>query len=126
MAQKNFLIIDGSSLLHRAFYALPLLSNQSGEYTNGVYGLATMMNRILAELQPTKLAVCFDKSRVTFRNDFYPEYKGQRKPTPLELKSQFELAKEMLDAQAIAWEEMAGFEADDIIGTLAQRAQAIA
>jgi DNA polymerase-1 len=122
MAKSKFLIIDGSSLLHRAFYALPLLTNKQGEYTNAVYGLANMLNRVLNEIAPERLVVCFDKSRITFRNDFYAEYKGQRKPTPVELKPQFELAKRMLSAQSVVWEEIEGFEADDIIGTLAKKA----
>ena len=122
MAKEKFLIIDGSSLLHRAFYALPLLTTKNGEFTNGVYGLATMLNRVMNEMQPAKRVVCFDKSRITFRNEFFSDYKAQRKPTPNELKSQFELAKEMLDAQGIVWEEIEGYEADDIIGTLSRKA----
>lgn len=124
MANAKFLIVDGSSLLHRAFFALPILTNAQGEYTNAVYGFATMFNRILAEVRPSRVAVCFDKSRRTFRTDMYADYKGQRSATPSELSPQFETCKQMLDAMGVVWEEVAGFEADDIIGTLAKNASA--
>lgn len=120
---SKFLIVDGSSLLHRAFFALPLtMTNAKGEHTNAVYGFATMFNKILKEERPDMAAVCFDKSRVTFRTEIYADYKGQRAATPSELSEQFELTKQMLDAMGVVWEEVAGFEADDIIGTLAKRA----
>lgn len=120
---SKFLIVDGSSLLHRAFFALPLtMTNAKGEHTNAVYGFATMFNKILKDEQPDMAAVCFDKSRVTFRTEIYADYKGQRAATPSELSEQFELTKRMLEAMGVVWEEVAGFEADDIIGTLAKRA----
>lgn len=120
---SKFLIVDGSSLLHRAFFALPLtMTNAKGKHTNAVYGFATMFNKILKEERPDMAAVCFDKSRVTFRTEIYADYKGQRAATPSELSEQFELTKQMLDAMGVVWEEVAGFEADDIIGTLAKRA----
>ncbi len=124
MANAKFLIVDGSSLLHRAFFALPILTNAQGEYTNAVYGFATMFNRILEQQRPSRVAVCFDKSRHTFRTDMYADYKGQRAATPSELSPQFETCKQMLDAMGVRWEEVAGFEADDIIGTLAKKAAA--
>jgi DNA polymerase-1 len=124
MSKQKFLIVDGSSLLHRAFFALPILTNAQGEYTNAVYGFATMLNRILEKEQPSRVAVCFDKSRVTFRTEIFAEYKGQRAATPSELSPQFESCKHMLEAMGIVWEEVAGFEADDIIGTLAKNAGA--
>ncbi len=121
----KFLIVDGSSLLHRAFFALPLtMTNPKGEHTNAVYGFATMFNRILDIEQPDMAAVCFDKSRHTFRTDIYADYKGQRAATPGELSPQFELCKRMLEAMGVIWEEVAGYEADDIIGTLAKKAGA--
>lgn len=120
----KFLIVDGSSLLHRAFFALPLLTNSNGEYTNAVYGFATMLNPVLEREKPDKAAVCFDKSRHTFRTELYADYKGQRAATPGELSPQFELCKRLLEAMGVAWEEVAGFEADDIIGTLAKKAAA--
>ena len=118
--QHKFLIVDGSSLIHRAFFALPLLTNAQGQYTNAVYGFATMLQKILAAEKPDRVAVCFDKSRVTFRTEIYAAYKGTRSETPEELKPQFELAKQLLEAMGVVWEEIAGYEADDIIGTLAR------
>ena len=124
MDKIKFLIVDGSSLLHRAFFALPLLTNPQGEYTNAVYGFATMFNRILEQEKPQRVAVCFDKSRVTFRTALFADYKGQRAATPSELSPQFETCKRLLEAMGIVWEEIEGFEADDIIGTLSKKAAA--
>ncbi len=118
----KFVIIDGSSLVHRAFYALPLLATAAGQYTNAAYGFTMMLVRLLAEVKPDAVAVAFDKGRVTFRTEQYKEYKAQRKATPAELAEQFPLVRELLDAMGIAVLEEAGFEADDIIGTLACRA----
>lgn len=118
--REKFLIIDGSSLIHRAFYAWPLLTNNNGEYTNAVYGLAIMMNKVLETENPSKVAICFDKSRVTFRTEIYEDYKGGRHATPDELKPQFELAKTLMEKMGITWEEIENYEADDIIGTLAR------
>ena len=75
---EKILLLDGSSLLHRAFYALPPLSNHQGEYTNGVYIFMRMLMRLVRERHPDYLVVCFDKGRTTFRNQFFPEYKGTR------------------------------------------------
>ncbi len=118
----KFVIIDGSSLVHRAFYALPLLTTASGQYTNAVYGFTTMMVKLLTELKPDFMVVAFDKGKITFRNDAYAEYKAHRKPTPRELSEQFPLTKDVLEALGIRAIEEAGFEADDIIGTLAAKA----
>ena len=120
MADK-FLIIDGSSLLHRAFFALPPLMNSQGQHTGAVYGLCNMLLRLLKEVQPKWMAVAFDKSRHTFRTEMYPDYKGQRKPTPGELKEQFPLAMEVLQSLNIPVLELDDYEADDIIGTLAAK-----
>ncbi|MBP2653498.1 MAG: polymerase [Firmicutes bacterium] len=119
---RKFLIIDGSSLVHRAFYALPLLTTAAGQYTNAVYGFTTMIVKLLNDYKPNMIGVAFDKSRVTFRSKVYAEYKAHRKPTPPELAEQFPLAQEILCAFGIPVFEEAGFEADDIIGTLACRA----
>jgi DNA polymerase-1 len=118
----KFIIIDGSSLVHRAFYALPLLTTASGQYTNAVYGFTTMLVKLLGELKPDFMVVAFDKGKITFRNDSYAEYKAHRKPTPRELAEQFPLAKDVLAALGIRMIEEAGYEADDIIGTLACKA----
>jgi DNA polymerase I len=119
----KFVIIDGSSLVHRAFYALPLLTTAAGLYTNAVYGFTTMLVKLLADIKPDAMAVAFDKSRVTFRNEAYAEYKAQRKATPSELAEQFPLVREMVRAFGIPALEEAGFEADDIIGSLACQAR---
>ena len=119
---RKFVIIDGSSLVHRAFYALPLLTTADGLYTNAVYGFTMMMVKLLDELKPDLIVVAFDKSKITFRNDLYAEYKAHRKPTPGELSQQFSLVKDILEALGITAIEQAGYEADDIIGTLAARA----
>ncbi len=118
----KFIIIDGSSLVHRAFYALPLLTTASGQYTNAVYGFTTMLVKLLVELKPDFMVVAFDKGKITFRNDAYAEYKAHRKPTPRELSEQFPLTKDLLAALGIRMIEEAGYEADDIIGTLASKA----
>ncbi|MGI5891846.1 MAG: DNA polymerase I [Bacillota bacterium] len=120
---EKLLLIDGSSLLHRAFYALPLLHNALGEYTNGVYGFMTMLNRMLTEQNPDYIIICFDKGRITFRNQISGDYKATRKETPSELSNQFEILKEVLSAAGIFWRELAGYEADDLLGTFARQAE---
>ena len=120
---KRLLLIDGSSLLHRAFYALPLLSTNQGEYTNGVYGFIRMLNKTLQDVKPDYAVICFDKSRVTFRNRIFDGYKGQRKETPNELRSQFQLIKEVLDAMNLSWRELEDYEADDLLGTFDKAAE---
>lgn len=121
MADK-FLVIDGSSLIHRAFFALPPLTTRQGLNTGAVYGLCNMLLKLLDDVQPKYMAVAFDKSRKTFRTELYPEYKGQRKPTPSELSEQFPLAMKVLEALGIATLELDNYEADDIIGTFAVHA----
>lgn len=120
---KKFIIIDGSSLVHRAFYALPLLQTAAGHYTNAVYGFTTMLVKLLEQMNPDYIAVAFDKSKVTFRNELYEAYKGQRKETPKELAEQFPLIKDLLHAFGICVLEEQGYEADDIIGTLSLKAE---
>lgn len=118
VTMKKFLIVDGHSLIHRAFYALPLLTNSQGDFTNAVYGFTNMLTRILAEEEPDYALVCFDKGRETFRTQEFPEYKGHRKATPVELRPQFLLIKKFLQAMHVAFIEMDGYEADDLIGTM--------
>ncbi len=117
---EKFLLVDGSNVLHRAFYALPLLTNRQGEYTNAVYGFMVMLEKLLQEVNPTYVAICFDKSRITFRSAVYEQYKAQRQATPAELSPQFELIKEVLAVYGIKALELDQYEADDIIGTLAK------
>ncbi|MBP2663256.1 MAG: polA [Firmicutes bacterium] len=121
MSQK-FIIIDGSSLVHRAFHALPMLRTADGLYTNAVYGFTTMLVKLLTEYKPDLVAVALDKSRVTFRTEAYQQYKGHRQATPSELSEQFPLVRELLQALGIATLEEQGYEADDIIGTLSEKA----
>jgi len=113
----KFLIIDGSSLVHRAFYALPILTNREGVFTNAVYGFTNMLLKIIEQEQPKYLAVAFDKGRVTFRNIAFREYKGHRKATSPELKPQFSLVQKVLQALNVSFFELENYEADDIIGT---------
>ncbi|MGE5391137.1 MAG: DNA polymerase I [Deltaproteobacteria bacterium] len=121
--KKKLMLIDGNSLLYRAFFALPLLQNSQGLYTNGVYGFLTMFNRVVAEQQPTHIAVAFDMGRITFRNEVYSEYKAHRHEPPDELIPQFSMLREVLAARSVEYVELAGYEADDIIGTLSRIAE---
>lgn len=118
---NKLVIIDGNSLFYRSFYALPLLSNANGEYSNAVYGFAIQIVKIIKDIKPTHIAVAFDAGKHTFRNDMYSEYKATRKPMPAELRSQIEPLKQMLKLMNINICEQAGVEGDDIVGTLAKR-----
>ncbi|KAJ3197879.1 DNA polymerase I [Paenibacillus sp. FSL R5-0519] len=118
----KFILIDGNSIIYRAFFAMPPLTNSKGLHTNAVYGFTTMLLRLLEEHKPTHVMVAFDAGKVTFRHEGYQEYKGGREKTPPELSEQFPLLKELLKGLGIAQFELAGFEADDIIGTLTKRA----
>lgn len=115
---NKLIIMDGNSIAYRAFYALPLLNNDQGTYTNAVFGFTTMLLRILEDEQPTHLLVAFDAGKVTFRHKDFKEYKGKREKTPSELSEQFPLIRKLLDSFSIKHIEIEGFEADDIIGTL--------
>src|SRR5690625_408206 len=119
---KKLVLIDGNSILFRAFYALPLLHNDKGVYTNAVFGFTTMLLKILEEEKPTHMLVAFDAGKTTFRHDTYKEYKGGRQKTPPELSEQFPLTREILSAFHIPHYELTMYEADDIIGTLSKQA----
>jgi len=121
--QAKLMLIDGNSLLYRAFFALPLLHTREGIYTNGIYGFLTMVNRVLEEQQPTHVLVAFDKDRHTFRNEIYTDYKANRSAAPDELSGQFGLLREVLTALNLDFTEIQGYEADDIIGTLSRMAE---
>ena len=123
MPEKKLMLIDGNSLLFRAFYALPLLHNREGVYTNGVYGFLTMFNRVTASEQPSHIVVAFDMDRKTFRSKLYGEYKANRSTPPEELQGQFQLLRDILIALNVHYIEVPGYEADDIIGTLSKRAE---
>ena len=118
---KKIVIIDGNSLINRAFYALPLLTGKDGIYTNAVYGFANILARLIEEYSPRYMAVAFDMKAKTFRHKMYDGYKATRRGMPEELACQLPLLKEMLDKMGIKYIEQEGIEADDIIGTLAAR-----
>ncbi|MEK4230293.1 DNA polymerase I [Solibacillus sp. FSL H8-0538] len=122
MTKEKLLLLDGNSLAYRAFFALPLLTNDSGIHTNAVYGFTTMLQKILEEEQPTKMLVAFDAGKTTFRHESYGEYKGGRQKTPPELSEQFPYLRKLIDAYGIKRYELPMYEADDIIGTLAKQA----
>ncbi|MCI9072129.1 MAG: DNA polymerase I [Lachnospiraceae bacterium] len=123
MAEK-LVLIDGHSILNRAFYGVPDLSNAKGLHTNAIYGFLNIMFKILEEEHPDYLAVAFDVHAPTFRHQMYEAYKGTRKPMPEELREQVPVMKEVLQAMNITIMEQAGLEADDILGTLAKKAEA--
>ena len=119
--KNKLVLIDGHSILNRAFYGVPELTNSEGLHTNGVYGFLNIMFKILEEEEADHLAVAFDLSEPTFRHKMYKEYKGTRKPMPPELAQQVPLMKEVLGAMGIPIMTLAGYEADDILGTLAKK-----
>lgn len=121
---KKLVLIDGHSILNRAFYGLPMLTNSEGQHTNAVYGFLNILFKILEEEKPDFLAVAFDVHAKTFRHKMYEAYKGTRKPMPEELREQVPLMKEVLRAMHVEILEKEGFEADDVLGTLARKAEA--
>src|SRR3989344_2814497 len=118
---SKLVLIDGNAILHRAYHALPPLTTRSGEPINAVYGLVSMLLRIIQDLKPTHIVACFDRKEPTFRHKAFKAYQAQRPPTEKDLSSQFEKAKSVLTAMNIPIFEMAGYEADDIIGTIAEQ-----
>ena len=121
---NKLVLIDGHSILNRAFYGVPDLTNAEGLHTNAVYGFLNIMFKILEEENADHLAVAFDLSAPTFRHKMYDAYKGTRKPMPEELREQVPLMKEALQTMNIPILTMEGYEADDILGTVAKRCQA--
>lgn len=120
MKRPLVMIIDGNSLMHRAFYALPMLTNKKGMPTNAVYGFTNMLLKLIEDYKPDYLGVAFDKKGPTFRHEAYAEYKGTRQKTPEVLIPQFDVLKKMLQLMGIAIYEVDGYEADDILGTFAR------
>ncbi len=118
---EKLVLIDGNSLINRAFYAMPLLTTKNGEYTNAVYGFMNMFFKMLDSEKPTAVAVAFDLKAPTFRHKMYADYKGTRKPMPEELRPQITLLKDLLVLMGVTVVEKEGFEADDIIGTIAKK-----
>lgn len=122
--QKKLVLIDGNSIINRAFYGIPMLTNPEGIHTNAVYGFLNIMFKILEEESPGYLAIAFDLKAPTFRHKMYDQYKGTRKPMPDELREQVPILKDLLGKMNICIVEKEGFEADDILGTLARSAEA--
>lgn len=120
---KKIMLVDGNSIVNRAFYGVPLLTNAEGRYTNAVYGFLNILLKLLDEEAPQYLAVAFDLHAPTFRHQTFADYKGTRKGMPEELREQMPLLKEVLGAMGIAMFSQEGFEADDILGSLSQKAE---
>ncbi len=121
--EQKLVLIDGHSILNRAFYGVPDLTNPEGLHTNAIFGFLNIMFKILEEEKPQYLAVAFDLKAPTFRHKRYAQYKGTRKPMPEELRQQVPVMKEVLSAMGILTMEQEGYEADDILGTMAKRAE---
>jgi 5''-3'' exonuclease (including N-terminal domain of PolI) len=121
MQRKKLFIVDGNSYCYRAYYAIMNLNTADGRPTGAVYGFVTMLNKLRAEAAPDYLAVCFDLKGPTMRHEKYAEYKINRKPMPDDLREQMKTIKEVVDAYGIPIFELTGYEADDIIATLATR-----
>ena len=120
---EKLVLIDGHSILNRAYHGLPDLTNSEGLHTNAVYGFLNIMFKILDEEKPDYLTVAFDVHAPTFRHKMYAEYKGTRKPMADELRQQVPVIKEVLQAMGVKTIECAGLEADDLIGTLSKRCE---
>ncbi|ARC85091.1 DNA polymerase I [Clostridium argentinense CDC 2741] len=118
MSKERLLILDGNSLLYRAFYAMPALTNSEGIYTNAVYGFTNMLFKMIEDIEPDYIVTAFDRAAPTFRHVEYDEYKAGRKKMPDELGMQFPIVKDLLQKMAINIFEIDGYEADDLIGTL--------
>lgn len=119
---EKLVLIDGNSLSFRAFFALPLLTNKAGVYTNAIYGFTMILDKIIKEEAPTHFMVAFDAGKTTFRNNMYSEYKGGREKTPDELRSQLPYIRRLVESYHIKHYELENYEADDIIGTLSKQA----
>jgi DNA polymerase I len=123
LEKEKLLVLDGNSLMNRAFYALPPLTNSEGLNTNAIYGFVTMLFKMREEIKPDYIVATFDKKAPTFRHDKFKDYKAGRKKMPPELEEQFPVLKDLLKLLAIDIYEIEGFEADDLIGTLAVTAE---
>lgn len=121
---SKLVLIDGNAVLHRAYHALPPLATKKGEPINAVYGLVSMLLRVIMDLKPSHIAVAFDRPEPTFRQKEFPKYQAQRPPLDKDLSSQFAKAKDVFAAMNIPVYEMPGYEADDLLATLARRATA--
>ena len=124
MNPKKLMVLDGNSIVNRAFYGIRMLNAPDGTPTNAVYGFLAILQRLLDAEKPEGLCVCFDVHAPTFRHEMYDGYKAQRKPMPEELRQQMPILKEMLDAMGIRRYELAGWEADDLLGSIARKSEA--
>ncbi len=122
---EKLILIDGHSIMNRAFYALPLLTNKDGQYTNAIYGFLNILFKLIEEECPTYIGVSFDLPKPTFRHLKYSDYKGNRKKMPDELRTQIPLIKEILKSMNVIIYEKEGYEADDVLATVAKEAEAI-
>src|SRR4030042_4498483 len=122
---KKLVLIDGNSLVHRAFHALPALSTSEGELVNAVYGFTSMLLKVFDELKPDYISVCFDLPGPTFRHKEFTQYKMSRPSVKEELDSQFSRIKEVLAAFNIPYHELESYEADDLLATLVEQAKKI-
>lgn len=117
---KKIVLVDGHSILNRAFYGIPELTNAAGVHTNAVYGFLNILFKILDEEKPDYLTVAFDLKAPTFRHKMFDNYKGTRKPMPEELREQVPLIQEVLKAMNIQVVTLEGYEADDVLGTISK------
>lgn len=120
---KKLVLIDGNSIINRAFYGVPDLTNKEGKHTNAIYGFLNIMFKLMDEEEPTHMMVAFDEKAPTFRHEMYKEYKGTRKPMPEELREQVPMLKEVLEAMNLCIFSQPGIEADDILGTMAKKGE---
>ena len=120
---KKMLLVDGNSLLFRAYYATAygsIMKSKDGTPTNAIFALANMLNKVIDNVNPDYALIAFDTDKKTFRHEEYKDYKAGRKPAPVELIAQFPLAREMVSKMGIKCYELAGYEADDIVATMAR------
>ena len=120
---SKFVLIDGHSILNRAFYGVPIFTNSEGLHTNAVFGFLNIMFKIIDSKQPDYMAVAFDVHQPTFRHEMFKDYKGTRKPMMEELREQVPVIKELLQKMNITTVELPGYEADDVIGTLSKEGE---
>ena len=120
--KDHFLLVDGNSLMHRAFHALPIM-DADGVYTNAIFGFMSMLLKVIREENIQYLAVCFDEHGPTFRHSIYPDYKAGRAETPPELRQQFSTILSLLDEIGIRRFSLQGWEADDLLGTLSLKGE---
>lgn len=121
LVKKRLVLFDAHAILHRAYHALPDFASSRGEPTGGLYGLSTMLMRIITDLKPDYMAACYDRPEATFRKEAYADYKGQRKKADDQLVAQMDRSRDIFSAFAIPVYDRAGFEADDIIGTITEQ-----